>query len=87
MTTKTRKAPTSYKGLVSSKSGDQTIRVTLQYQTRHPKYAKILRRRTSAHVHDQDNAAGLGDLVEICKCRPRSKTKNWRLIKVLEKAE
>jgi small subunit ribosomal protein S17 len=72
------------RGTVTSKSGEQTIRVTLEYQTRHPKYGKILRRRTSAHVHDEGNKAQVGDLVDIVKCRPLSKTKNWRLIRIVE---
>ena len=85
MTTETkRKLPLLFKGVVSSKSGDKTIRVTLKYQTCHPKYGKILKRRTSAHVHDEKNVAKLGDQVEICKCRPFSKTKNWRLVRVLQ---
>ena len=79
-----RKAPLLFEGVVSSKSGDKTIRVTLKYQMCHPKYGKILKRHTSAHVHDEKNVAKLGDQVEICKCRPFSKTKNWRLIRVLQ---
>ncbi|MCH9023681.1 MAG: 30S ribosomal protein S17, partial [Planctomycetes bacterium] len=50
----------------------------------HPKYGKILKRRTNAHVHDEKNVAKLGDQVEICKCRPFSKTKNWRLVRVMQ---
>ena len=85
MTTETtRKSPLLFKGVVTSKSGDKTIRVTLKYQTCHPKYGKILKRRTNAHVHDEKNVAKLGDQVEICKCRPFSKTKNWRLVRVMQ---
>ena len=85
MTTETkRKPPLLFKGVVSSKSGDKTIQVTLKYQTCHPKYGKILKRHTHAHVHDEKNVAKLGDQVEICKCRPLSKTKNWRLVRVFQ---
>lgn len=84
MTEQQRKPSAIYKGVVASKSGDKTIRVTLAYQTSHPKYGKILNRRTRAHVHDEANTANVGDTVEICKCRPMSKTKTWRLVKVLE---
>lgn len=84
MTQKERKPLTTYKGVVASKSGEKTVRVTLEYQTKHPKYGKILKRRTRAHVHDESNVAQVGDTVEICKCRPMSKTKTWRLLKVIK---
>jgi len=79
----TRKTPTLYKGIVSSKSGDKTIRVVLDYLAKHPKYGKMLKRRSVAHVHDEGNQAGVGDTVEICKCRKLSKSKSWRLVRIL----
>ena len=84
MATTQRKVPTMYSGVVSRKSGDKTVRVVLSYQTKHPKYGKILKRRTVALVHDKDNQAQVGDKVEICKCRPLSKNKTWRLVKILD---
>ena len=84
MTQQQRNLLAIHKGIVASKSGDKTVRVTLEYQTRHPKYGKLLRRRTRAHVHDETNLAQIGDTVEICKCRPMSKTKTWRLLKVIK---
>jgi small subunit ribosomal protein S17 len=84
MTAPQRALITSYTGTVDSKSGDQTVRVKLEYQTKHAKYGKFLRRRTTANVHDQDNTAKVGDLVEIVKCKPMSKTKHWRLVRVIE---
>ena len=86
METKTRKPIRVYPGVVTVKSGDKTVRVVLEYQVKHPKYGKMLRRRTTAHVHDQANLAAVGDTVEICKCRPISKSKNWRLVKVVAKS-
>ena len=85
MTQKQRKPLRSYRGVVSRKSGVKTVRVELNYLTRHPKYGKILKRRTVAHVHDEQSQAEAGDLVEITKCRPYSKTKNWRLLRIVEK--
>ncbi len=82
--TQERKMLRTYRGVVASKSGDKTIRVRMDYQTKHPKYGKILRRRTHAHVHDAENVAKVGDTVDICKCRPMSKTKTWRLIQVIQ---
>lgn len=86
METENRKPIRVYSGVVAAKSGDKTVRVLLEYQVKHPKYGKILRRRTTAHVHDQENLAAVGDAVEICKCRPMSKSKNWRLVKVVAKS-
>ena len=82
-----RKPPTTFKGVVAAKSGDKTVRVTLRYQVKHPKYGKILKRTTTAHVHDENNLANVGDTVTICECRPYSKSKNWRLLKVVETAK
>ncbi len=84
--TQRKKLSTSV-GQVSSRSGDKSVRVVLDYLTKHPKYGKMLKRRTVAHVHDETNQANVGDFVEIAKCRRMSKTKSWRLIKVVESAE
>jgi small subunit ribosomal protein S17 len=78
-----RKPLTTYQGVVAGKSGNQTVRVVLNYLQKHPKYGKILKRNTMAHVHDEKNEAGVGDTVEIAKCRPMSKTKTWRLVRVV----
>ena len=74
-------------GVVISKSGDKSVKVAIDFKVRHPKYGKYVKRRTKLGVHDEQNQAGAGDLVEIAECRPRSKTKNWRLVKVVEKAD
>jgi small subunit ribosomal protein S17 len=72
--------------VVVGKSGNKSIKVAIDYIYRHPKYGKILRRQTKLIVHDERNEAGLGDKVEIAECRPYSRTKSWRLVKVLTKA-
>jgi small subunit ribosomal protein S17 len=74
-------------GLVVSRSGDKSIRVAIDYKVRHPKYGKYMRRRTKLGVHDERNQCGVGDVVEIAQCRPISKSKNHRLVKVVAKAE
>lgn len=71
---------------VVSRSGDKSITCQIDYKVKHPRYGKYMRRRTKLGVHDPMNQASLGDLVEIAECRPISKTKNWRLVKVLKKA-
>src|SRR5689334_11607815 len=73
-------------GVVASDKGDKTIKVVVNYQTKHPKYGKFLKRRTVLHAHDEKNDAKEGDKVEIAECRPMSKTKHHRLLKVIERA-
>jgi small subunit ribosomal protein S17 len=73
-------------GVVASDKGDKTIKVVVNYQTKHPKYGKYLKRRTTLHAHDEKNEAREGDLVEIAECRPLSKTKHHRLLRIVQKA-
>ena len=74
-------------GVVKSAKADKTRRVEISRRVRHPKYGKILRRKTVCHVHDEENSSGEGDTVEIVECRPRSKTKRWDLVRVVEKSK
>jgi small subunit ribosomal protein S17 len=73
-------------GVVASDKGHKTIKVVVNYQTRHPKYGKFLKRRTVLHAHDEKNDAKEGDTVEIGECRPLSKTKHHRLLRIVERA-
>ena len=73
-------------GVVVSNSGDKSVKVTIDFKVKHPKYGKYIKRRTKIGVHDEHNQSGVGDLVEITECRPRSKTKSWRLVKIVERA-
>jgi len=73
-------------GVVTSDKGDKTLRVEIERRYRHAMYGKIVRGRTVCHVHDEGNAANEGDVVEIIECRPRSKTKRWDLVRVVESA-
>ena len=73
-------------GVVSAANREKTCRVSIDYLTRHPKYGKYIRQRTVLHVHDEANAAKVGDKVEIAECRPISKTKSWVLLRVVEAA-
>jgi small subunit ribosomal protein S17 len=73
-------------GVVISAVGDKSLKVAMDYKVKHPKYGKYVRRRTKIGVHDERNRGGVGDVVEIAECRPRSKTKRWRLVKVVRKA-
>jgi len=73
-------------GRVLSNKMDKTITVVVERQVAHPLYKKIVRRRTKLHAHDEGNECSEGDLVTIQECRPLSRTKSWRLLKVVEKA-
>ena len=72
-------------GVVIARSGDKTIKVRYDFTVRHPKYGKYMRRYTALHAHDENNEAQVGDTVELVACRRMSKTKSWRLTRVVEK--
>jgi small subunit ribosomal protein S17 len=72
--------------VVISKSGNKSVKVAIDFKVKDPKYGKYVKRRTKLAVHDERNQAVIGDLVEIAQCRPYSKTKSWRLVRVVEKA-
>ena len=73
-------------GVVASDKGNKTIKVVVNYQMRHEKYGKYLKRRTVLHAHDERNEAKEGDTVQIAECRPLSRTKHHRLLKIVQKA-
>jgi small subunit ribosomal protein S17 len=73
-------------GVVVSDGRDQTVTVEVQQQVRHPRYDKIVRRRTRYHVHNEGNEAHNGDTVRIAETRPLSKTKRWRVVEIVERA-
>lgn len=85
-TNKSRSAARTLVGVVSSDKGEKTIRVTVEYQTMHAKYGKYLKRRTVLAAHDEKDEAKEGDKVEIAECRPLSKTKHHRLVRIIERA-
>lgn len=80
------KTARSLSGRVISDKMNKTITVQVDRRIRHPLYGKIVTRHTKLHAHDESNVCKQGDLVEIEECRPLSKSKAWRLVKVLEKA-
>jgi small subunit ribosomal protein S17 len=70
-------------GTVSSANMDKTVVVTVIRRIRDRRFHKFLTNRVKYHVHDENNAAKVGDLVEIVESRPMSKTKRWRLLKIV----
>ena len=81
-----RKQKRIIRGKVVSRSGDKSIRIVLNYKVKHPVYGKYMNKRTKFGVHDEKKEAKVGDVIEVVECRPMSKTKSWRLLKVVEKA-
>src|SRR5216684_4230749 len=73
-------------GVVTSDKMQKTRRVEIPRLVKHARYGKYIRRRTICHVHDEQNESRVGDTVEIMETRPLSKTKHWRLIRVVTKA-
>ena len=72
-------------GVVTSDKAAKTRRVEIERLVRHPRYSKVIRKKTICHVHDEANESSVGDKVEIEESRPLSKLKRWRLIRVVEK--
>src|SRR6516165_10956621 len=70
-------------GMVASDKMNKTRRVVVERLVPHPKYGKMLRRRTVCHAHDEANASHIGDIVEIMETRPLSKLKRWRIIRIV----
>lgn len=70
-------------GTVSSDKMTKTRRVVVERLVPHPKYGKMLRRRTVCHAHDEANASHVGDVVEIMETRPLSKLKRWRIVRIV----
>ena len=71
---------------MDSISGRKTVRVQVRNLVRHGLYGKYIRRRTRLLVHDAEEQARLGDTVEVAECRPMSKRKSWRLVRVLRRS-
>jgi small subunit ribosomal protein S17 len=73
-------------GVVVSDRMDKTIVVQVKAVKPHAKYSKVIRTTSRLKAHDEENQARVGDTVLVRECRPLSKDKTWRLIKVLERA-
>ncbi|TAH41707.1 MAG: 30S ribosomal protein S17 [Betaproteobacteria bacterium] len=73
-------------GRVVSDKMQKTVTVLVESRVKHPLYGKIITRSAKYHAHVEEGVAAEGDLVEIEECRPISRTKTWRVAKVLEKA-
>ena len=74
-------------GIVVSTAGEKTIVVKVTDRKPHPIYGKMITSSKKFHAHDENNEAGVGDVVRIMETRPLSKTKRWRLVNIIEKAK
>src|SRR5690606_39589301 len=75
------------RGYVTSDKMDKTIVVEVEDRVKHPLYGKVIRTSSKVKAHDENNTAGIGDLVTITETRPLSATKRWRLVEINEKAK
>jgi small subunit ribosomal protein S17 len=73
-------------GSVTSDKTSKTRRVEVPRLVKHPRYGKIIRRKTVCYAHDENNESHVGDRVEIVESRPRSKLKRWELVRVVEQS-
>ncbi len=76
----------SVSGRVVSNKMDKTIAVSVERRVKHPLYKKYIRRSTRLLAHDEGNDCNEGDMVLVEECRPLSKSKSWRLVKIMERA-
>lgn len=74
-------------GLVVSDKMDKTITVAIEQRVKHALYGKVMRKSKRIKAHDEENTAGVGDLVRIAETRPLSASKNWRIVEIIEKAK
>ena len=74
-------------GKVVSDKMDKTVVVAIEDNVRHPLYKKIMKRTTTFKAHDEENACGIGDKVQVMETRPLSKDKHWRVVNIIEKAK
>lgn len=74
-------------GKVVSDRMDKSVVIAIEDNVKHPTYGKIIKRTSKIHAHDENNECRIGDKVEVMETRPLSKTKRWRLVRIIEKAK
>ncbi len=85
--TSTQEIKRTKTGRVISSKMDKSVTVLLERQIKHALYGKYIKRSTKVLAHDEENNCGEGDKVMIAECRPLSKSKSWRVIEILERAQ
>lgn len=84
--TETAKLTRTLTGTVTSDKMDKTVTVLVERRVKHPLYGKYVVESKKYHAHDEANECGVGDKVEIAETRPLSKTKSWKVTRILDKA-
>ncbi|GAT62373.1 small subunit ribosomal protein S17 [Paludibacter jiangxiensis] len=74
-------------GVVTSNKMDKTVTVAVKWKEKHPIYGKFVNKTKKFHAHDEKNDCGIGDTVRIMETRPLSKSKNWRVVEITERAK
>jgi small subunit ribosomal protein S17 len=74
-------------GIVTSDKMEKSIVVAVERKVKHPKYGKFVKKTTKFVAHDQNNDCHIGDTVRIMETRPLSKSKNWRMVEIVERAK
>ena len=74
-------------GKVISDKMEKTVVVAIEDNVKHPTYGKIIKRTSKIHAHDENGECRIGDKVEVMETRPLSKTKRWRLVRIIERAK
>lgn len=74
-------------GVVTSNKMEKSITVSVEKKQKHPMYGKFIKLTKKFHAHDDKNECNIGDTVRIMETRPLSKTKNWRLVEIIERAK
>lgn len=84
---KTRNLRKERIGIVTSNKMEKSITVSVERKQKHPMYGKFVKSTKKFHAHDEKNDCNIGDTVRISETRPLSKTKNWRLVEIIERAK
>lgn len=74
-------------GVVTSSKMDKSIVIAVERKVKHQKYGKFIKKTAKFVAHDEKNDCNEGDTVKIRECRPLSKSKNWRLVEIVERAK
>ncbi|MCR9153266.1 MAG: 30S ribosomal protein S17 [Croceimicrobium sp.] len=74
-------------GVVTSNKMTKSIVVAVEKKQKHPMYGKFIKQTKKFHAHDEKDDCNIGDTVRIMETRPMSKTKNWRLVEIIERAK
>ena len=85
--TSTQEVKRTKTGRVISSKMDKSVTVLLERQIKHALYGKYIKRSSKVRAHDEENSCGEGDMVRIKECRPISKSKSWRVVEILERAQ